>query len=261
MRKDYYLVMNDSIYPSLNEHQYNQSMAITDFCVWILSSFEIVPQVEAILDEIFIWGNKVPVLNIVMKLHISVHDAIGNNLVIEFIDGKTKLYNNILGVLTNEPQLDFHLKNLGSYNQLSSFTSNPIVINRATINPIPGTGLDYMSGGWSPTARFIRIATLIRFLKDINTSQDGIIAASWILNSVFVPDGVEIGMFNDQKVIVTTKWSTIKDSTKLKFCIRSDDSVLRCLDLNRINFANESEHKPYTVRQPPFSIDITKLIG
>jgi choloylglycine hydrolase len=252
--------MNDTVYPHINPNDYNNSLAITDFCMWVLSSFENVNDVVDALNHVNIWGNKVPVLNLLMKLHIPIHDAMGNNLVIEFINGKTVLYNNVLGVLTNEPPLNYHLTNIGSFNSLNPISPDPIIINGLTINPIPGTGLDAMSGGWSPTARFNRIATLIRFIKGINTAQDAVMAASWILNSVFVPNGIEIGTFAGRKVTVTTRWGTIKDVTNMKFYFRGDDSVLRYVNLNKIDFSKGSYHKPYLVRQPPFTMDITSQL-
>ena len=255
-----YLVMNDSIYPSVDPNYYNQSLAITDFCMWVLSSFDNVYQVVNALDNVHIWGDKVPILNILMKLHIPIHDAMGNNLVIEFIDGKVTLYDNQLGILTNEPPLDYQLINLGSYNLLTSVSPEPVIINGKTITPIPGSGLDSMSGGWSPVARFVRIATLLRYITEINTAQDAVTAASWILNSVFVPNGIEIGKFENVKVTVTTQWGVIKDVTNMKFYFRSDDCVLRYVNLHKIDFSNNTNHNSYSVRQPPFSIDITSII-
>lgn len=258
-----YLVMNNTTYPTINPNDYNKSLSVTDFCMWALGLYSNVNDIKLMLDNglVRVWGNKVPVLNIIMKLHIALHDASGNNLVIEFIDGATILYDNKLGILTNEPPLQFHLTNLGLYNRLNPVTSEGAIINGEIIPTIAGSGLDSIPGGWSPISRFVRIAVLLRYIRGIQTAQDAITAASWILNSVYVPNGIEIGVFNNHKVIASTKWGTIKDVTNMKFYFRGDDGVLRSLNLNKIDFSNNTKHKRYIVRQPPFSIDVTSSLS
>lgn len=256
-----YLVMNDTVYPTVDKDQYNNSLAVSDFCMWILGSFSSVGEVVRGHDRAYIWGNKVPVLNVVMPLHIPIHDAMGNNFVIEFINGKIFASVNKLGVLTNEPALNYQLKNLGAYNSLNPYPAGYANINGEIIPSTDSTGMDAIPGGWNSMARFVRIATLIRYISPIKTAQDAVLTANWILNSVYVPPGIAITNFNSNNMVVTTRWDTIKDSTNLKFYIRSDDGVLRYIDLKRIDFSSNTTHTPYIVRQPPFSIDITSKVN
>lgn len=45
-------------------------------------------------------------------MHVALHDAAGKNLVIEFIEGEVKIYDNPLGVLTNRPDFTWQINNL-----------------------------------------------------------------------------------------------------------------------------------------------------
>jgi choloylglycine hydrolase len=53
-------------------------------------------------------------------LHHYVTDASGDSLVLEFIEGKLKIWDNRdNGVMTNEPDLGRHLENLRFYSNMS----------------------------------------------------------------------------------------------------------------------------------------------
>ena len=52
--------------------------------------------------------------------HFAVHDANGKSLVIEFVEGKAKVTENPVGVLTNLPVFSWHMTNLGLYAHLSN---------------------------------------------------------------------------------------------------------------------------------------------
>lgn len=45
-----------------------------------------------------------------ITVHFAISDAQGNSVVVEFINGKTKIYDNKIKVLTNDPAYDEQLK-------------------------------------------------------------------------------------------------------------------------------------------------------
>jgi hypothetical protein len=63
-------------------------------------------------------------LNMEPPIHIAVHDTAGNNIVIEFIEGKVNVYDNPIGVMTNAPTFDWHLTNLRNYVNLAAGMQN-----------------------------------------------------------------------------------------------------------------------------------------
>ena len=57
--------------------------------------------------------------------HFAIDDAQGNHIVVEYIEGKPNVYDNTnVGVLTNDPQLPWHLDNLVAYAALSPNRAN-----------------------------------------------------------------------------------------------------------------------------------------
>lgn len=42
-------------------------------------------------------GNKIRKLYVILELHIAIHDVLGNNSIIEFVNGNVNLYDYSLG--------------------------------------------------------------------------------------------------------------------------------------------------------------------
>lgn len=256
-----FLVLNETIYPPIVSNRNNISLAIMDFCTWVLSSFSSTQEVINGIKNIQIWGNKMPVLKIVMGLHIPIHDSFGNNIVIEFINGNINIHDNMLGILTNEPSFPYQLQNLEKYNGLSPNSSSSATINGYQIPSLVGSGLMGLSGSWSSMDRFVRMSTLIRYIENLDTSMNTILTATSILNSVFVPKGmvmVHLSVF-DMYFYSYTHWSTMKDLTNKVFYYRNNDGAIRAIYLDKINFDTNANHIPFAIQQSsPFIIDETK---
>ena len=73
---------------------------------WILGNFKSAEEVKQSIRKVRIWGSVVPELKMIPPMHVAVHDAAGNNIVIEFIEGKVNVYDNPIGVMTNAPTFD-----------------------------------------------------------------------------------------------------------------------------------------------------------
>lgn len=244
-------LMLTSTYPQVSVNEYNISIAIMDVCTWILGSFSSVDEVKAGIDSVRIWGNVMPPpIKMVMGLHIPIHDALGNNLVIEFIDGEVNMYDHPLGVLTNDPPLPYHLQNLILYNGLNPYSPPEAIINGYQVEGKGGSGMQGIPGSWSAIDRFIRISTIVRYLNNIKTALDGVLAATHILNSVYVPEGVAIASFQGHKLVDMTRWNTMKDLTNKIFYYRNSDGSIRAIYLKKIDFNGLHKTLPVYESQP-----------
>jgi penicillin V acylase-like amidase (Ntn superfamily) len=102
-----------------------------------------------------------------MPFHYVFHDRHGRSLVLEFRDGKMEITNTTnLGVLTNNPFLDWHVANLGNYLNLT----NVDIEKRTLVNlPLSTTGdggsTIALPGSPLPSSRFVRAAYLLDFAK------------------------------------------------------------------------------------------------
>ena len=249
------VLMMESSYPTVSPNDYNISLAVMDVCTWILGSFSNVAEVKTGINSVRIWGNVMPPpINIIMGLHTPIHDSLGNNLVIEFVNGRIHLHDHPLGILTNDPPLQYHLNNLILYNGLSSNSPLEATINGYKVMGKGGSGMQGIPGSWSSIDRFIRISTMVRYLNNLNTAMDGVLAATHILNSVYVPSGVGVASFKGYHFDDVTRWATMKDLTNLIFYYRISDGAIRAIDLNKIDF--DKQHKPYPVQQQLAIINI-----
>ena len=187
-----FLTQNGAAYPAVNPDRKNMSVAIMDLCMWVLGNFKTADEVIDNIVFLEIWGNKLPVLNVIMGLHVPIHDAYGKNIVIEFMHNKMQIYDSKLGILTNEPPLPVQINNLAQYMYLSPNITSHTTINGETINNAPNSGLHALPGGWSPMDRFVRMATLVRFVSAKLDIDNELLIATHILNSVYVISGMEI---------------------------------------------------------------------
>lgn len=88
-------------------------LAVMDIISWILGNFETVGEAKNALEHTVVWGNLYKPWGIVCPLHIVIHDAKGKTLVIEWLEGRMKLYENqhVFSVLTNSPSYEEQIEN------------------------------------------------------------------------------------------------------------------------------------------------------
>lgn len=258
------LTLTCSEYQNIAADEMKQALGAIDTGAWILGNFSTVEEVKAALPSVKIWGNYTnPFSGKPMGLHLAIHDASGKNLVIEFIDGEVKVYENPIGVLTNDPPFPFHLQNLRQFNYLNPNIAPEGVINGYTVPSfIEGDSMHGLPGDWSSISRFIRVATVIRFAVKVETAIQGVNLAEHVLNVVDRPMGTTIVKFKDSTLYETTRWVTIKNLTDRIIYYRSyDDMALRGISLAEIDFSSEKKYNAIPVSTgKPTIIDMTKQL-
>ena len=92
----------------------------------------------------------------VSDLHWMISDE-SECIVIEQMEDGLKVYNNPIGVLTNNPPFDYHLNNINNYSNLSPYNSKNTFSNKINLNQYgQGMGAIGLPGDNSPASRFIR---------------------------------------------------------------------------------------------------------
>ncbi|MDE5041519.1 linear amide C-N hydrolase, partial [Francisella tularensis subsp. holarctica] len=79
-----------------------------------------------------VWSDKSNMINgVAPQLHYLITDRNGKGLVVEYIKGEVKLYddNSNVKVMTNAPTYDWHLINLRHYLNLSNQTTTRVKIS------------------------------------------------------------------------------------------------------------------------------------
>ncbi|RLN95986.1 hypothetical protein BBJ28_00024178 [Nothophytophthora sp. Chile5] len=249
-----WLNLEASEYPSpTGDGAFNASKpVVTSVCSYILGNFASVDDVRAGLKQVQLAGVDGRVAQAILHLpmpadgkakaaplHVSVHDATGDNLVIEFINGEAVFHENPNGVLTNDPPLHQQLELLAKHR---SETAGDINVG------------DLLPGGYGSTERFIRLSVLNGKVADGYSSSS--VHASYLeateeqrvvsdtlhlLNTVVRPPTGE-----------ATEWSIVRDHKRRMLYIRSTaNQLLRRVSLDMLDWAD-----PHARRLLPVSYGI-----
>lgn len=171
-----------------------QLVSCFDIVIWVLSNYkdlgELSRDLEAIRDQylhpenastklpsfwdplqyqlgdLFLNSGKEKSWNL-MPLHYQFHDKNGDSLVLEFRNGKMELTNNSdLGVLTNNPFLDWHRINLGNYISVNNLdTEEKELVGLELKSNGDGNSTIGLPASPLPSARFIRASYLLGFAQ------------------------------------------------------------------------------------------------
>lgn len=151
------------------------------------------------------------------QIHFHVVDADGNDLVVEYIDGQCKMYDNPEGVLTNEPPFDQQRRNLERYAGLTPRfdTSSPLRQN--------GNGFLGLPGDYTSVSRFVRASVLRRFMTTPRDAAEGERLMWRIMGNFDIVPGIERTRENR---INETQWTVVYDLRKKKMSVRFPTEIV-----------------------------------
>lgn len=227
-----------------------ESVEISKLGAWILSRFASVDEARKGLESISVTDSFIEEMKMVPPLHLSLHDASGESLVVEFIDGKKRIYQNPCGVMTNAPTFDWHITNLRNYLNLSAGNAEPIRIKGTVLAP-PGQGSGFLGipGDWTPPSRFVRTAAMIRYAETPENPSEAVNLAEHILNAVDIPRG---DIRDESGSMDYTQWAVIKDLKNRKFYFRSyRDIAIKVVHFDEALRKNYAGYLPIAADEPP----------
>ena len=240
------------------------ALSVVDIGDWVLGNFTSVDEVKTAIAKLQVWAPQMKEWGGTPTAHLAIHDAQGKSIVIEFVNGQQKIYDNPLHVLTNAPTFDWHTTNLRNYISLSSTNSAPVQINGTVLAP-PGQGGGFLGipGDWTPPSRFVRTNAMIAFSRTANNAIDGVNLAQHVLNAVDIPLGDIRQKSGETTYCDYTQWIVIKDLNNCVLYFRSYDNLtLRQINLKNLNFdASEKSHVLVPVAGGNPVIDITPTLS
>jgi choloylglycine hydrolase len=241
------LMLDETIYPKVPDGQNDRALSTADLGKYLLSCCATVEEVKEALSNVHVYGQAIKQMGKTPPgLHFALHDAQGNDLVIEFIDGKRVFHNNNKhGVLTNDPPFPEQIKNLKQYKNIT-----------------PTDAMTDLPGSWTPQDRFVRLALEVK--EALKTSTQNILhKIVKILNATDLPIGVETCQFNTETCTVTTRWQSIMNLKDKIFLFRPHgDTTFRRIDLNKLVFDHGTKHEKIPVWTKEMTvIDITDAIN
>ena len=238
----------------------SDSIAMTDLVIWLLGEFQDVQGVKNGLSKVKVVGVYLPKFHSVQGFHIAVHDALGKNLVIEFVSGEVKVYDNPLGVMTNRPTFDWQMTNLSNYINIDNYDNAPETLGEVKIESTgSGNGWLGIPGDWTPPSRFVRMALFVHKAPQPKNVEDALILANHILFTVDIPHGLILTkVIPGETLSELTQWVVLKDLTNRVLYYRTyNDPSLQMIDLKKLDPSAGAKSQCIPMASPAVIHDVT----
>lgn len=262
------LGMSGNFLPGFTEYQPvtaqdKNYVSILGFGTWALGQFATVDELRKALPGIKVWADSSLPTPVPPTVHFVFTDRSGASIVLEFVKGEQRIYDNVARVITNAPTYDWHLINLRNYLNLSNVGPSAVRTAEGNVTALgQGGGLAGMPGDYTPPSRFVRMAYLRHFATKPKTAAEAIQLTAHALNNVDIPKGVAQSMEGKELVSDYTQWAAIKDLTNNRMMIADYNNRTNfvTLDLNQIFKQTEPASIAVSALPYPKAIDGTKAL-
>lgn len=212
--------------------------------VHLLRSYQLVQSAAQVENEVFIKD---------IPIHYVMRDKTGDSAVVEFIDGKVKIYEKAGDIITNSPAFDWQLKNAAHYDSLLATNTGP---NGEFSKSVYGYNEIYdtathkgeanllgMVGDFTPPSRFARARVLLNNFPAPTSRMVALAQASALNASLSVPP---------LKGAALTLWSTIKDLDEGVFY--TNDIMRFQGDRSLFAYSITTGYTPYDLKNMNFTV-------
>ena len=163
------------------------------------------------------------------EFHFSIHDSQAGSIVVQFVNnGTINIYNNDLGVATNNPEYSWHVDKVKNYFTLDNHSISEKTISGVNYKALgQGNGFRGIPGDYSSPSRFIKMAYLLNYVAEwTNNSDDAIINAGAILANAEIPKGAVVsGILGIDLLPELTLWKVLKDLKNNALYVKSYKSL------------------------------------
>lgn len=254
---------NTAVFQAVAPADSANSIASVQILMYALSNFATVDEAKAGFQKILVNRSVIPAFhNQSAPVRMTLHDAAGKSIVIEYLKGELVITDNPTTVMTNDPAFREQLNTIGSYANLTNVEKDPMVINGATYAPpSSGSGLHGLPGDYLSPSRFIR-ALFLSKSAPTNVSTEQQTNTAWhILGSFDIPPGaISLPASNayggGAGGVETTEWTIVADNKNMVYYVKMfDNTNVQAFDLKKIDF-NAKEIKYYSLDKPQTYIPI-----
>ena len=200
---------------------------------WVLGQCASVKEAQALLERTQLvhidFSRELPL----SPLHWHIADK-DQSIVLEAMKDGMRIYDNPIGVLTNNPPFDFHLTNLRQYLSLTTAYPDSRFSEKADLKPFGvGQGAFGLPGDFSPASRFVKAA----FLKLNSVSDSGeknaVSRFFHLLDAVAMPEGAVRTSGGQYEF---TRYSSCIDAERGVFYYKTyENNQLTAVDMHREN--------------------------
>ena len=238
----------------------DKSLCVSDmqFVAWVLSTCATIDEMIALMPTIRVIGTDPRASTV----HWRITEPSGRQVVVEIVNQQVRLHENPLGVLTNSPELTWHLTNLNNYVNLASGSIHQRAIGSLDLKAFGGgSGLHGLPGDMTPPSRFVRAAFFQSTAPRLDSPQHTVVQAFHLLNNFDIPVGIQ---FSDKDLAPNmpsaTQITIATDLANRRLYYRTMyNSTIRCIDLHTIDFdrvAFQAEPLENNREEPIESVEI-----
>lgn len=232
-------------YEPLQSSQYDRTLAAWELPTYLLSTCATLQEVKATLPTILVAQESLK--GFFFPLHFIVSDSTGTSIVIEYINGERRVYDNPLGVLTNSPPFDWQMENLATYINLTPTNIVDLQLKDFKVHFAgQGSGLLGLPGDYSARSRFVRAALFSSFATQPKTAIAAVKLAFHLLNTFDIPEGIvrpseQTLIPSGQRHFELTQWTIVHDQKNKRTYVRTYENLtIQMVDLKKLDFTEES---------------------
>lgn len=206
------------------------ALAAEEVVTWVLANYSSINDIKNNLNKdvsVCKEGNR---LGMKLFQHYMFADNHGNCIVVEPThQGEFEIHDNPVGVMTNQPEFSWHLKNLQNYLHISDQALENKRLRNLEIPAATGSSLVGLPGDSTPQSRFIRASILLN-LSEKPEDACAVLAGFHVLNNFDIPKGV---VHNSKGQIQYTQYTSMYDLKLQKVYVKFYDSLdTKSFDLN-----------------------------
>lgn len=214
------------------------NIAQFEFIPWILSQCASVAEAKKLIEKINLtnvqFNEKLPLA----QLHWIVSDS-NESITVESVKEGIKVYQNPVGVLTNNPPFNQQMFELNKYMQLSSKSPENRFSKELSLEKYSrGMGAIGLPGDLSSQSRFVRVAFVKMNSKSSDTEEESVSQFFHILNSVDQQRGC--CELDDGKYEITIYTSCCNASKGIYYYTTYNNHQITAVDMNKEELESEN---------------------
>lgn len=236
-------------YEDYDQKKRANTITSLDLPSYVLSKCKTTREAKLAIENINIVGKYNELISGIVPAHFAIMDATGDEIIVEFLEKETVIFEETVGVMTNSPSYDWHLTNLRNYVSMSTHDwEDGININGMQLQATGyGSGLLGLPGDYTPVSRFVRATALRQLSRRTDGGEDTIREAIRILQAFQLPyeKSAEESLDDDSWDVMkygSTLWTCAYDLKNLKMYYRTaKNPSIRVLDLKSTDFESMSK--------------------
>lgn len=208
------------------------NIAPYDFIQWVLSNHETVEEVKRGIKNLELVDCPINDKTPLPMLHWMVADKTGKAIVVEKTKDSLSVYDNPVGVMTNNPTFDWHLTNLNEYLYVTPTSPKETKWSEHILKALGiGAGTLGIPGDFASVSRFVRIAYLRSHMPKIEGDMQAITQFFHMLDYVKMVKG---GVRTKEGLEDLTTYSSCMDQEKCIYYYKTyGNNRINAVDLHK----------------------------